>query len=450
MFNVILAITKDNGIGYNGSIPWNSSTDLQLFKKLTMDSTIIMGRKTVETLPELPGRTILCLSKSDSFHSSNVKHTFRDFDSAINFAKQNYINIFIAGGAEIYNIVFNKYKNQIQNIYLSIMKDQTIKCDTFVNFSPIEWKILYKTDYPDFTHYKLCYSKDSGEFQYLNLLKDVYNNGFEKVGRNGITKSSFGKNITFNLIKDGFPLLTTKKMFFRGIVEELLFFIKGQTNSKILEEKGINIWKGNTCREFLDNIGKLERQEGILGPMYGYQWRHYNAKYDEIQAKNLEPGIDQLKNVINLIKNDPHSRRILLTDYNPLQSDQGVLYPCHSIIIQFYVEENFLDMLTMSRSCYLFHGCPFNIASYALLLVLISKVTNLKARNLHISFGDSHIYQEHYDVVHTQLSRIPYIFPDIYITKDLKTLEDIENLKFEDFIISDYNYYETLKAPMIK
>ena len=356
--------------------------------------------------------------------------------------------VFIAGGAKLYEEVFSNWYNMINTVHISIMKEK-YDCDTFINFDITKFRVKFMEEYKEFVHYMLeC--KLSDESKYLKLLEDVYFNGCVTDGRNGKTKSLFGKTLEFDL-RDGFPLLTTKNMFFRGIVEELLFFIRGNTDTKILEDKKINIWNGNTNRNFLDSIGKTSRRPGVMGQMYGYQWRYFNAEYDEEKAGPAlnSKGLDQLANVINKIRTDPHSRRILLTDFNPLQMDEGVLAPCHSIIIQFYVNDGCLDMFCFNRSSDLFHGLPFNIASSSLLLILISKITNLIPRKFILSLGDCHIYQEHYNVVNTQLSRIPYKFPTIDINKELKELQDIENLEYCNFIINDYNAYPTIKAKMI-
>jgi thymidylate synthase len=302
------------------------------------------------------------------------------------------------------------------------------------------------------------------EVQYLNLLREIQSTGVLKKGRNGYTKSLFGKHLKFD-VSERFPLLTTKKMFFRGIVEELLFFIRGETDSKKLEEKGINIWKGNTERGFLDAIGMKERKEGIMGPLYGYQWRHFNAEYDGTTGTPTHAthalsvgacaqgvgGLDQLANVIHLIKTQPESRRILLTDFNPLQASQGVLYPCHSIIIQFYVDEtsSSLDMFCYNRSQDVFLGTPFNIASSALFLILIAKITGLCPRFLHMSLGDTHIYSQHEEPVSLQLSRQPYVFPVLNITKEIKNLEDVEKLTFQDFKLEEYQSHPSIKAEMV-
>ena len=216
------------------------------------------------------------------------------------------------------------------------------------------------------------------EFQYLNLIKTCLEKGDERQTRNAITHSTFNSTISFNL-KNGFPLLTTKKVFMRGIFEELIFFLKGQTNSKILEEKGVNIWKPNTTKEFIEKC-KLNYDEGDMGPMYGYNWIHFGHKYETCQTNYTDKGYNQLEYVIDLLLKDPHSRRILMTTYDPANAGKGVLYPCHSIVIQFYVREQdnkyFVSMNMYQRSVDLACGLPFNIASNALLLNLICDMLN--------------------------------------------------------------------------
>lgn len=450
MFDVILAMSKDNGIGFEGKMPWHIKKELALFKEKSINSYLVVGRKTAIGLPQLKDRDIIVLSRSESLNSiqkdvsykiSNVFSNISDISDMVSHKK-----MFIAGGAEIYNEVFSDWRHCINDVHLSVI-DGEYKCDTFVDFNPSEWTVKSKTTYTGFTHYVLS-SEKSEEILYLSLLRNVYENGWEKEGRNGNTKSMFGKTLEFDLTK-GFPLLTTKKMFIRGIIEELLFFIRGDSDSSLLEAKRINIWKGNTSREFLDSIGKNKRRKGVMGPMYGYQWRNFNAPYDEDKAVPLEPGVDQLKNVINMIKNNPESRRIMMTDFNPSHVDQGVLPPCHSIILQFYVQEGYLDMFSFNRSSDLFHGLPFNIASSSLLLTLIAKITGLIPRKFILSLGDCHIYASHYNVVKEQLNRIPYKLPTLNITKDLKTLDNIEKMDVGDFKFIDYEYYPTLKADMV-
>ncbi len=448
MFHIIFACTNKLGIGYNNKLPWNIPEELKLFKNITKDSVLIMGRKTVEHLPYLKDREICCITRQKDLNTKDYKNkvkVFNDILSALEYYKGK--RIFVAGGSEIYKEAFRLY---FDKVYVSIIKEgnATNIPNKFINFERKDFVISEMKDYDKFTHYVLK-REDTEESQYLSLLENVYYNGKNKVGRNGLTRSLFGHTLRFNL-QHGYPLLTTKKMFFRGIVEELLFFIRGDTNTKLLEDKKINIWRGNTNRKFLDSLNMKEREEGVMGPMYGYQWRNYNASYNEKKSSCNEKGLDQLKEVIEKIKTDPHSRRILLTDFNPLQAKQGVLYPCHSIIIQFYVEGEYLDMFCYNRSSDLFHGLPFNIASSSLFLILISKIVKLKPRDFILSLGDSHIYESHFNAVKTQLDRICYKFPKINVKKELNCIEDVEKMVYSDFELENYNYHKTIKAKMVE
>lgn len=478
MLNIILAIDKNNGIGCNNKLPWNIPEELKIFKEKTKDSIVIVGRKTLEKLPKLKERTIFCISKNINVKSENeIIHIFQDIEDAIIEAKYLSKNldkkIFIIGGNQIYNYFFKNYKKELM-IHISFIHNN-YTCDTFFNKDNLkDFYISKKDDYDLFTHYEMVYQK-YGENQYLNLVKDIIENGERRKTRNAETISDFCKHLKFDL-RNGFPLLTTKKMFLKGIIEELLFFIRGDTQSKILEEKGINIWKGNTNREFLDSNGFKEREEGEMGPMYGSIWRNFNSLSSLKEKSNLQDSkfinffytsynkdniscindkidsinfnIDQLKFVINEIKNNPNSRRILMTSFNPSQVEQGVLWPCHSITIQFYVQDGFLDMFCYNRSSDIGLGLPFNIASSSLFLIIIAKLTNLIPRYFNLTLGDSHIYLNHVDPIKNQIERIPYIFPKLVIP-DFKNIEDIEKLNFENFKLEDYNFYPNIKMYMV-
>ncbi len=285
----------------------------------------------------------------------------------------------------------------------------------------------------------------ANERGYLNLLNFILNNGIKKETRNGFTYSHFGSLLRFNLNNgETFPLLTTKKVFIRGIIEELLWFLRGSTNSKELEEKGINIWKGNSSREYLDSIGLFNYPEGELGPIYGFQWRKFNGKIDQIRyvLEELE-----LKN----------SRRALLSAWNPVQLKQQALPPCH-ILYNFYKndDENLSCMMYM-RSADLFLGVPFNIASTAILCMIIAKVMGMKSKDICISICDNHIYEEHLEQVKQQLNNEIYESPQMIIKKDFdlskyisidEKIKWIEELKFEDFELSNYKSHPTIKAIM--
>jgi thymidylate synthase len=289
------------------------------------------------------------------------------------------------------------------------------------------------------------------EEAYLDLLEEILQEGDYRKGRNGGTSSLFGKTLTFNL-KDEFPLLTTKKVFFRGVVEELLFFLRGETNTKILENNKINIWKGNTSKEFLESRN-LTYQEGDMGPMYGFNWLHFGAQYHGCHGDYTGEGMNQLEKVIRLLKEDPFSRRIMMTTYNPLCAEEGVLYPCHGIITQFYIREyegiKYVSCCTYLRSNDMFLGSPFNIASYALLTYLICKKlgSDYQPDKLVMQIGDAHIYESHFEQCKEQISRREKIFPFPQITID--DFDDWTDLTFKNFHLINYQSHSAIHAEMV-
>jgi thymidylate synthase len=288
-------------------------------------------------------------------------------------------------------------------------------------------------------------NENKDEYCYLNILSNILKNGCYRKTRNSNTLSIFGVKLDFN-IKDTFPLLTTKKVYWKGIAEELLWFIKGDTNSKHLEEKNVNIWKGNSSREFLDNIGLNEYEEGDCGPIYGFQWRYFNTPYIGHNINYQGKGVDQLQNCIDLIKNDPFSRRIFFSAWNPEQIDKMCLPPCH-VSYQFYVShDRGLSCILYQRSGDMFLGVPFNIASVSLLVYLIASITDTYPDKVSLIIGDAHIYEEHIEQVKIQLDRTPYNFPKLNI-KNKKT--NINDYTYNDFEINDYLCHPVIKAPMI-
>lgn len=284
---------------------------------------------------------------------------------------------------------------------------------------------------------------DKNEKGYLELLKFVLENGIRKETRNGFTYSYFGGLLRFD-VNDGlsFPLLTTKKVFFRGIVEELLWFLRGSVNSKELEEKGINIWKGNSSREYLDSNGFFNYPEGFLGPIYGYQWRSFNGSFD------------QLKYVLEEL-NLNNSRRALLSAWNPQQLKEQALPPCHLIYNFYKSDNNELSCMMYMRSADLFLGVPFNIASTALLTMIIAKVMQMKVKDICISICDIHIYDEHIEQSKIQIENEIYDAPKLNIKKEIdnslsidEKIKWIESLTYEDFELNDYVSHKPLKAIM--
>jgi len=286
---------------------------------------------------------------------------------------------------------------------------------------------------------------NTNEKKYLDALKDILENGEIRNTRNSKTISKFGIKLDFD-ISDSFPLLTTKKVYFHGVLHELLWFIKADTNSKNLEKYNVNIWRSNSTREYLDDLKLFNYEEGDCGPIYGFQWRHYGAKYSGPDSNYFGLGIDQLKNCIELIKKDPTSRRIFMSAWNPVQLNDMCLPPCH-VSYQFYVtDDKKLSCMMYQRSGDMFLGIPFNIASTSLLVYIISKITDLKPGNVSIVIGDAHIYEEHIDAVKRQLEREPYEAPKLVINKYFSNIDDY---KYENFEVVDYKYYPTIKAKMV-
>ncbi|XP_012279699.1 thymidylate synthase [Orussus abietinus] len=283
------------------------------------------------------------------------------------------------------------------------------------------------------------------EYQYLQLIDRIINKGSKKSDRTGVgTQSVFGTQMRFSLRNGTFPLLTTKRVNWRAIVEELLWFIRGCTNSKELAAKGVNIWNANSSRSFLDSCGFIDREEGDLGPVYGFQWRHFGAKYVDMHTDYTGQGIDQLREVIHKIKNTPDDRRIIMTAWDPVSIPQMALPPCHCLV-QFYVCDGELSCQLYQRSADMGLGVPFNIASYSLLTYMLAHVTSLKPGDFIHTMGDCHVYLNHISSLQTQIIREPRPFPQLKIKRNV---EDIEDFVFDDFELIDYNPHNRIVMAM--
>lgn len=247
----------------------------------------------------------------------------------------------------------------------------------------------------------------------------------------------------FNL-RNSFPLLTTKRVFWRGVVEELLWLISGSTNAKVLQEKDIHIWDGNASRDYLDSIGLTDREEGDLGPVYGFQWRHFGAKYTNMHADYSGQGFDQLADVIKKIKLNPQDRRIILSAWNPADLQLMALPPCH-MFAQFYVANGELSCQMYQRSCDMGLGVPFNIASYSLLTCILAHICDLKPGDFVHVLGDAHVYKNHVEPLEQQLKNIPKPFPVLKINT---TNKDIDALMASDFELVGYESHKKIFMKM--
>jgi thymidylate synthase len=285
------------------------------------------------------------------------------------------------------------------------------------------------------------------EYQYIYLLKHIIDNGTWEEGRNGRTKSIFGNMMRFSLKNGQIPILTTKKTAWKTCLKELLWFIRGKTNNNILREQGVHIWDANAAREFLESRGLGHYSDGELGPIYGHQWRHFNAKWEGDEDYSGE-GVDQLQHIIDALK-DPvqrTSRRLIMTVWNPCQLDEMALPPCH-ILCQFNVHDgNQLSCALYQRSADEFLGQPINIASYSFLTHLLAKHCGLEAYEFVYFVGNCHIYENALDACKLQITRNPYPFPSVSI-KEIK--DNINDYQVEDFEIHNYVSHEAIKVAMI-
>jgi thymidylate synthase len=293
--------------------------------------------------------------------------------------------------------------------------------------------------------------KNNEEEQYLSLLKTILENGHFEKGRNGNTKSIFGNSMRFSLENGRIPILTTKKVSWKTCLKELLWFIRGETDNKLLQNQNVHIWDGNDTKSFKKNIGLTHYPDGILGPIYGYQWRHFNAPYDvrsgEILDEN-QSGIDQLQYIIDQLKNPATrtSRRLIMTSWNPCQLNKMVLPPCH-VMCQFNVHDgNKLSCCMYQRSVDVPLGSPFNIASYSFLTHLLAEHCGLEAHEFVYFMGNCHIYEEHLDIIKEQIHRVPFDFPSLKI---LNKRENINDYLLEDFQVSGYKSHEAIKMGLV-
>lgn len=291
--------------------------------------------------------------------------------------------------------------------------------------------------------------KSHPEIQYLELIRDILDKGSVESGRNGEVVSSFGHMMRFSLRDGTVPFFTTKKLAWKTCFHELMWFLSGKTNNALLQEKGVHIWDANASRNFLDSRGLTERPEGDLGPIYGQQWRHWNAPYVDCHTDYTGQGIDQLKYVVDQLSNPEtrSNRRLVISAWNPEQMPMMALPPCH-VLMQFHVRNGqYLSCSLYQRSGDVGLGIPFNVASYSLLTHLLAHHCGLIAEDFVHFLGNAHIYSSHTHALETQCERVPFPFPQLEIVQRRPNIEDYV---LEDFVWkTPYQCHPLLKMDMI-
>lgn len=449
---VIAAVDENNGLSKNNKIPWynteQAKSDKQFFLNKITNQKVILTKKTALSMGimtqvnenELWSEV---LYKNIKIYVTIINHidSYRKF-----LSKEDDSTIYVLGGSSIYLTVLSDLHNdiyQVKKVYLTRITGN-YDCD---NFFPIhllnnyQHTILYKTlTISLYTKFK-TFDEEYQKLLKLLLLKQT------KGDRTGTgTRGVFGYNFTINLL-DQFPLLQLKKTSFNMILKELLFFISGDCDTSELSKQGCHIWDANCSKEILQKLN-LPYQVGEMGPMYPWQWRHAGAQWQSnltnLEQNTLPLGIDQLQNLINELKINPNSRRHLLVNWSVGEIDKMVLPPCH-VLAQFSVTDDYLDCIVYQRSCDVFLGLPFNVASYATLQHIIASICNYKTRLLTFDLGDTHLYNNHIEQAKLVLDRnIPASKPQLIINHHLF----IDDYTLADFQIKDYQAHNNIVASM--
>lgn len=470
--HLIAALAQNNVIGnsQNNTMPWdkNYPEDLSRFFNITTlpfsspisskKNVLLMGWNTWQSIGAKPlkGRFMAIMTTRDEEETTKNKfrdevHYFSSIEKALEFVERKteiFGDLFVAGGGQIYEMFLKTcLVERIDKIYLtrihrefigdvyfpSIPGEQFFLCSGERSIKTPELEFLIYQHRPIGTpEYNYDYDRHThGEAGYLNLVRQILQKGEICEDRTGTgILSLFGTQQRYDL-SEGFPILTTKKMFLRGILEELLWFLRGETDNRILQKAGVHIWDGNTSRDFLDKCGFQTREEGDAGPIYGFQFRHYGAVYKDAKTDYSGQGLDQVKEALRMIREEPNSRRIIINLWDPLKIGEMVLPPCH-MVYQFRVYGKKLSCMLYQRSGDVGLGVPFNIASASLLTHIFARLSQLEVGDLVHTIADAHIYRNHIPGLQEQMTRKPFAFPLLKITdRGQKNPEDFQVGDFE-------------------
>jgi dihydrofolate reductase/thymidylate synthase len=448
MFTTVVARDCKNGISKSGKIPWYIKEDLKWFASLTLNHTIIMGRKTYESIGKpLPNRENIIISHvGSSISSQGEKNTkVMTFEECLTYCNTLYTKdkktIFVIGGGEIYNL-FLKH-NLISTQYITQLIDD-YECDNYYNDIITHYVETFICVVGCATVVKRI-TVNVEECMHLDVMRNLLTNGIDSNDRTSTgTLSNFGVQLTYSLSNGRFPLMTTRKMFLRGIFEELMLFIRGQTNNQILVNKGINVWTANTTREQLDKHNLSNLPVGDMGHSYGFSFRHFGGKYVDCHTDYTGVGFDQINWLINEIKTNPNSRRLRISLWEPNAMNMAALPPCLEQY-QFYVRNNELSCMMTQRSSDFAIASGWNVATGALLTYLIANVCNLQPKTLIWNIGDVHLYKNCIEGINEQITRKPNIYPMLNI---INAPSKIEDFTFDNIQLINYQPMQSISFKM--
>jgi thymidylate synthase len=464
MFNLLGVISKNYKM-QGDDLPWSNSLYRDYFANKIKGGILLMGRKTWESIPV--GQRTFEDSITVVLSNQYMKYQELGTDQLIftnMFCVWNEIipsnpnrDVWVVGGREVYASLLT----QCKTLYLTVLEKSIKSQMDFPNIPEIyeiteytekRWVESEQCFYRNFKFVRNEASKSRDhEKQYLARMREILETGRGRDDRTGVgTIGLFGGQQRYDVSKY-LPILTTKFVPIKLIIKELLWFLRGETDAKILQKQGVHIWDGNSSREFLDKRGLTHYEEGDIGPGYGMSMRHFGAKYEGCKADYTGKGFDQIQYILDLLKNDPFSRRIYMSNWNPSELANMALPPCH-VSFQLYVEEDdkgerHLSGHLYQRSSDYFLAANYNLVSYTILLYILAKMTGYKPKDMFMSFGDVHIYKNHIEQANQQLMRHPRPQPILLLSDTIKD-KSIDDITVEDFELLCYLHHPAIQAAM--
>lgn len=466
---LILATTKDGIIAKDGKIPWNLPEDLKFFSQMTMGTTVVMGRKTFESIGRLlPNRENIMIGKS---HTSLI-----DAISQIEDLEKQNKPVWCIGGAQIALRLFP----YIQEAYLSVLNNDIVDLTSLTSLTSLTYAPRFIIDcldiinnfhqktlhremkrdkyavrvfkkYDDFTVYHCSFRDNEEERNCQRLVSKIMTKGSFKNDRTKIgIRYLFGEQLSFSLENNRFPMSTLRKAFFKGIFEEMMWFLRGQTDSSLLSAKGVKIWDDNSSEEALKKANIYHLSRGDCGAIYGFQWRHWGEKYIDCKTDYTGKGHDQIANLVREIRENPNSRRLILSGWNVSDLSEMCLPPCHTLY-QFDVcpaddgGASWLSCHYYQRSSDFMLAGHWNITSASLLTILLAHFCGLRPKRLTVSYGNVHVYSNH--SVDEYLRRCPFEYPQLHISPQKERL-NLWDYEIEDCRLENYSSHPHINLNM--